>query len=270
VPPCLRPGFTLTEILIVVALIVLLLALAMPAFNFITGGRSEDAALNQISAMLARARTEAEGVQEPRGILFYFDKVSQRDMMCIVKVTPPNASSDRQDASTDPNTRINYSYLDLAAADHLPLPRGISVHVITDQSGPARYLGYNPFSNTTIPIGGVVMFDAYGRLATPKYGFRMKVNGTTTPTDMGNLLDPTGSTPDFVQSIPTNGNNQPRAALGLAVFDKDTADSANGEDIDPYDQTPPGSNESRNENWIDINATIVTINRYNGTLIKSQ
>src|SRR5438093_5929261 len=75
VAPSLRrsphQGFSLTEILIVIALIVLILALAMPAFNFITGGRSQDAALNQISAFLARARTEAVGLQEIRGVMFY-------------------------------------------------------------------------------------------------------------------------------------------------------------------------------------------------------
>src|SRR5262245_47771689 len=66
-----RSAFSLTEILIVIALIVLLLALALPAFNFITGGRSIDGAMNGMSAFLARARTEAVGVQEMRGVMFY-------------------------------------------------------------------------------------------------------------------------------------------------------------------------------------------------------
>src|SRR4051794_30107299 len=76
-----RRGFSLTEILIVVALIVLLMALALPAFNFITGSRSTDAAYNTISAMLSRARTEAVGLQEIRGVMFYVDPATDRQMM---------------------------------------------------------------------------------------------------------------------------------------------------------------------------------------------
>jgi len=47
-------GFTLTEILIVIGLIVLVIALAVPAFNVMTGGRSVDAAMNTLSAVLGR------------------------------------------------------------------------------------------------------------------------------------------------------------------------------------------------------------------------
>src|SRR5690349_1117299 len=96
-PSLRRSAFSLTEILIVIALIVLILAMAMPAFNFITGSRSEDAAMNQISAMMARARIEAVGLQEPRGVFFYVDPATQREIMCLVKVTDPDPSYDAYD-----------------------------------------------------------------------------------------------------------------------------------------------------------------------------
>lgn len=274
-----RRAFTLTEILIVVAVIVLLLALAMPAFNFITGGRSEDSAMNQISAMLARARTEAEGVQEPRGIMFYFDPVSQRDMMCIVKATDPIPTLDSQDRSLDLGTNvtsfINYYYLDLASDDHLPLPRGISVQTfmmnptVTAASlkSQEQFMGYNVLSNSgvkSIPIGGVIMFDAYGRLENIPYAFRMKLNGVST--SMGLLLDSTGTMVDAIQKPTSDPNFEVRSSLGLAVFDKETADSVCGDNIDPDGQANELSTE---EPWINSNATLVTINHYNGTLIKS-
>src|SRR5690349_19867847 len=47
VSPSLPRAFTLTKILIVVGLIVLLLLLALPAFNFITGGPRVPPAHNQ-------------------------------------------------------------------------------------------------------------------------------------------------------------------------------------------------------------------------------
>ena len=88
----IRSGFSLTEILIVIALIVLILAMSMPAFNFITGSRSADTAMNQISAFLARARTEAVGLQKIRGVMFYIDPKTDREMMVLVQPTDPKTT----------------------------------------------------------------------------------------------------------------------------------------------------------------------------------
>src|SRR4030095_9400430 len=49
-------GFTLTEMLIVMGVIVLVALIAVPSFRALTGGRSTEAASNTISAALARAR----------------------------------------------------------------------------------------------------------------------------------------------------------------------------------------------------------------------
>src|SRR5437879_1693251 len=66
-------AFTLTEILIVIGIIVLLLALAVPTMRVLTGGRSVDAAENQLSAFLGRARGEAIALQQIRGVMLYKD-----------------------------------------------------------------------------------------------------------------------------------------------------------------------------------------------------
>src|SRR4051812_33729001 len=99
-PPCLRPpmpaclhrphAFTLTEILVVLGVIVLMLAMAIPAFNFIAGGRSVEGATNQISAFLARARADAVGLQEVRGVMFYLDPATDRPTLAQVKLAGDN------------------------------------------------------------------------------------------------------------------------------------------------------------------------------------
>src|ERR1043166_3697928 len=95
-PSLVRPtAFTLTEILIVIGILVLMLALAVPAFNFITGSRSQGAAENVIAAMLGRARAYAIQNQAEAGVAFFVDPASQRTTLALVTrgvapVTTPN------------------------------------------------------------------------------------------------------------------------------------------------------------------------------------
>jgi prepilin-type N-terminal cleavage/methylation domain-containing protein len=80
-----RAGFTLTELLVVIGLVVLLLTMAVAAFNFITGSKSIDAAQNLVSAVLVRARSEAIAGQRQMGVLFYRDTANDRTAMMLVQ-----------------------------------------------------------------------------------------------------------------------------------------------------------------------------------------
>ena len=89
--PGRRAGFTLTEILVVIGIIVLILAMAVPAFNYITGARSQEAATNIIGAMLSRARAEAinyqrnnEGGRAYVGVFFFVDPADERTKLALV------------------------------------------------------------------------------------------------------------------------------------------------------------------------------------------
>src|SRR5436190_10892852 len=196
-PSPLAPAFTLTEILIVIGLIVLLLALALPAFNFITGGRSVDAAQNNIAAFLARARTEAIGLQETRGLMFFIDpKTPDRVSVAIVHETPAKATD---------NTNIDV-FVDLTVdSEFLQLPKNVGVQLVDDcaysGSPPTRaddgYIGFNDrnalggTSPNGIRYGGIILFDGNGILTSKAYGFRAteaNSSGTQVYTRMGELL----------------------------------------------------------------------------------
>src|SRR5438128_8233919 len=84
-----RRGFTLTELLVVISIIILVLALAVPIFSVLRGGRSVDAGQNVMSATLQRARSRAIGMQSRRGIFFFDDQVSGRTGMLLVKLDDP-------------------------------------------------------------------------------------------------------------------------------------------------------------------------------------
>ena len=188
----------MTELLIVIGIIVLLVTLAVPAWRLIGGDRSIDSAQNQVSALLARARTDAIALQEIRGVMFYRDPGTGRVGAVIVQA--------RQEAITGSNPVI----LDiLPDRDGLILPTGISLHTFIDTpvsagNPPTRtndgYLGFNkvnniassPLGEVQVAFGGVILFDAQGTLTSREYSFLSSYRSTTPTTfkitDLGALL----------------------------------------------------------------------------------
>src|SRR6266542_2641519 len=116
------PGFTLNEILIVIGIIVLMLALAVPMFNIIKGNRSTEAAANQLSALFARARTEAIAYQRPGGLMFFRHPK-----------TPDRVSAAPVFAVTTPDGGTLDVYLELIPErDFFTLSPGISMQFVDD------------------------------------------------------------------------------------------------------------------------------------------
>src|SRR5687768_16177940 len=172
----LRRAFTLIEMLVVIGVIMLIILLAVPAFNILNGSRSQEAAQNQLSALLGRARMEAMGLQEYRGVFFYIDPATDRVHAALVAGVTPQGTT-----TADPG---GVHYLDLLPdRDYLAMPPGIGVQTIDDAAlnGTSRqddgYIGYNrlaggsPGKPPKLQYGGVILFDGNGRLANDPYGF---------------------------------------------------------------------------------------------------
>lgn len=102
-----RCGFTLIELLVVMGIIVLLIALALPAFRFITGSRSVESASNQVAAALSIARAQAIGVQEVRGVAIYRDPENDRSVATLIEVR--NAPFPAWTAATTATGDLAYS-----------------------------------------------------------------------------------------------------------------------------------------------------------------
>jgi prepilin-type N-terminal cleavage/methylation domain-containing protein len=246
-----RSGFTLTEMLVVIGIIILFVTLAIPAISSITGTRSISAAENQISAVLARAREEAIGIQDYRGVLFYLDPREDRVVAILVR------TADSQPAS-------NLIFLDAVAnRDYLMLPQGVRLQTICDDSK-NRYFGFNPLSPAStegVLHGGVILFDGQGRLVSKQYAFSFPNNGGLAAA----LKAPTPS-----QLIVSNGSSFFRSQMGLVLFDS-AAFKAQGftdgdQGFDPSVTAPETSEEA----WLDANSTPLLINRFNGTLIRGE
>ncbi len=308
-----RAGFTLTEILIVIGIIVLLLSLAVPVFNAIRGTRSLEGAENQLSALMARVRTEAIGNQKVMGLFFFIDPRNPDRISCAEVEQVPGPAL----VNNVPTPQLEI-YLDLVAErDFLLLSPGVGLQLVDDcdvlkQPAPSTspgqrlddgYLGYNTLcrgatntSNyTTIArFGGVVLFDSNGRLTSQTYGFRIQLDDgkqQLNPTPMGDLLfyNNNPANPAINPNLPNNmefidsgtsgifAEHYPRSQFGLVIFDNDAFHNANpGPNADPDMQLTQklggnkfvGTDEDKEEKWLDANALPLLVNRYNGTLTR--
>jgi len=233
-----RQGFTLTEMLIVVGIIVLIVTLTIPAMNAIAGNRSIDSAQNQLAAIIGRARQEAIGLQDYRGVMLFQDANTGR--ACAVEVYFP----------TPGNTT-----LDLAPAhDELLLPTGISFRMVETVGG------YTPLN--------VIMFNSRGEFYS---------TGSTNPPQWSILANPTSpqttSSPPgtglalriqnaaFTQTLSAAGMPVPAssgaAAFGFILFPDEGA----------YQNAY--TNNSSTTYLTDTGITFL-ISKYNGTLLRSE
>lgn len=271
------------EMVVVIGIIVLIIAMAVPAIRSLTGTRSVDAGYNTISALVTRAREEAVGLQTVHGVLFYLDTRSDRVEAVIVQETPP------PNPNPLPAAQIPTYYLDLVPNhDYLPLPPGIGAQCVNNTGSPRTtdgYIGLNPVNGYTsregVLIGGVILFDGNGRLISKTYGFKLFDNGTSAPTGMAALLTVDTSptqlpTTDYVPLL----NGAPLSSqFGFVLFDREAFKAQSFTDgdttMDPavttygsIGATPPS--EADEEAWLDKNSAPILINRYNGTLIRAE
>lgn len=135
----LRLGYTLTELIVVLGLIALLMAAAVPLFSYLSGNRDIDAAQNIVSSYLARAHEEAMTQQDGRGVIFYEEPQTGRIAMSMVYYDDPYGQP---------------TQLDLFPGEEpVVLPRGVgAAFVQPDSSASSRYTYL-----------GVVIFDGRGQ-----------------------------------------------------------------------------------------------------------
>ena len=133
-PPNLarRPAFTLIELLVVITLLIVFLGIALPVISAITGSRSTEAARNEVSAMLARARAEAVNEQQQIGMALFVDPANGRSTVAVVAVGAASL--------TGPASLQAWTFTDASAANaaaHITIPNaGVVVGAVT----PVQYV----------------------------------------------------------------------------------------------------------------------------------
>jgi prepilin-type N-terminal cleavage/methylation domain-containing protein len=236
-------GYTLTEILVVIGLIVLLIAVAVPVLSVLSGNRSTEAAENQVAAMVGQARAQAIALQKNIGVAFFVDPASQRYTMALVGQQPGEAWIER-----------------LPDYDFVPLQTGTGLQLINDDrmakpnvnaAGRDRYVRF-----------GVVMFDGRGEAIASQY--RIQVDSALAQAiDVRRILADAGAGnaatyPPMTQVA--------YSQLGLVLYDNEAFARNN---FSAKEGMSTGD-EAKECEWLDANAAPLVINRYNGTLIRGE
>jgi Tfp pilus assembly protein FimT len=225
----------MAELLVVIGIMVLIVTLAIPAFSVITGNRSIDATQNQLQAIIGRARQEALGLQDYRGVLLFTDPNTGR--ICAVQVFYPTPGSTVLGLSQN--------------HDETLLPNGISFRTIED-------------GGTYTPMN-VLMFDPQGQFVSRPWS----INVTGAPTQVSTQTPPADPTQRLawrVQPLPQQtdyptGMARPAtsgtSAFGFILFTDEAAYRQ------AYTVNP-------NTTYLIDNGIGFLVNRYNGTLLRTE
>jgi prepilin-type N-terminal cleavage/methylation domain-containing protein len=274
-------GFTLTELLIAIAIFVVMLAMAMPVFRTLTGSRSIEQGTNIISAKLGHVRNQAMGLEQYGGVMFYLD--SDSDRIAMVTLVQSSIEPAFYYPPPGPFVPVPDVWFDIdPTVDPVLLPQGIGLQTMVNAplGGAGQRLGngYIGFGAPFAPgvnhrMGGCIIFGPDGRLFTGTPGVALR-SGTTTTAIKKFMF---GTDLDFPPaSLPFDGLNWASTAIAMCLFESEPyatqfgGVAAGGTDAWADPQSSYTANERAKENWLDANATPLLINRYNGTLIKGE
>ncbi|MFI5379262.1 MAG: type II secretion system protein [Tepidisphaerales bacterium] len=252
-----RPrGFTLVEILTVLAIVVVLVTIGWGVIFKILDPASRESARNQISAALTAARAKAIAANKTAGVLFFIDPRTKR----VGVATVIDSFTDQSLAYTvDVYAWIGLHrpevVMDLASTEFRLLPAGVTIQcvdnclMVNGVPQDDQFIGFNRLplwdGNTLVitsaPIGGIILFNGHGELVCRRWALRYNYpkdsfgNQKLSPLAQLILYERPSDDSQFqngnlamadamVQYLPNM--DIPRSNMGIAILDREAFEKA--------------------------------------------
>jgi len=238
-----RHGFTLVELLVVVAVVLILAGIVAPSVKNMLRGNGQTQAVNVIRAYLVTARSVAISQHRQAGVVFFEETAASGAFHAGQTAMQIMIESPDQTGATTGNTIFTYY-----SKDREYLPKGIQVSVLKGDA--TAITGTETGSGSNTAKNRVILFDANGQLLLRNGIARTSYTGTTD-----------GVYPDAYTDwnlIAHNGtSSQAVSTPAVMIF--------NMTDFQAYI-----SNQSNPDltAWIQQNADILVVNAYTGSLIQ--
>ena len=253
-----QSGFTLIEMLVVVAIVAVMSALVLPNTMGIIRSHRAAATKNMIKNALAQAQAHAAVTQKYAGVRFQFTKDQwQNNRQYLVLIENETTGGDYE----------RFVAIRNAKAAALPVGMGVISQAafgsaqIPDNYAVDSVMGETAFSIIFSPTGQLVTKDVY---LQPKDEME---NGIFTDSIVnldGNVDDGIGLLYcDVYSGLNTEWRREEPSALGLYIFDADKLMSIDGLDMGPVDRAVERAEYIRS-------LEPILINIYTGTIIREE
>jgi len=152
-------AFTLLELLVVMAIIIIILAITFPAYRTLTSGNNKREAVNAISAQVAAARSLALSSQRQVGLLFYEDPQTNSQSFMVLVQAVQNVNNGTEFGAIPERSPIALPrYIKIANLS----ATSASVNYLNESSAAAQRLRILVFNEKGQPIirSGFLAYDA--------------------------------------------------------------------------------------------------------------
>ena len=275
----LAPAFSLVELLVVIGIIILVLALAGPAFKKISQGTNITQGQNMITAYLASARALALQRRCSTAVVFFEDAANNYGSQTAIAVV--------YEASVDTSSSNAISYF--APVPGRPaeyLPGGVKVATLDATSTNSLNTEAIMNGSTQAPAKcRAIVFDSNGRMTVRHglgtYSSNNSTPPTTAPPDPNYPYMPNSASPAYSGTALTTAELQYRAQWNFNAFLSSPTDVYSSPALLVYDgnqfrdamtalynsqgSAPTAAQVSA---WIQGNADMLAVNAYTGNVVR--